>query len=258
MKEFLNLTLNQAFKLRWVLAALVLLLAGLARPAQAQITTTDPTLNNPAAPIIVRPDTATVRKLSKKDKRARAAADSAKRTERLFGFHVTRPEKAGFLALIPGTGQIYNRKFWKLPIVYGMVGGLGYWVWYQQRYYSSIRFANTQYQNAPATGLTTTQIGILIGDASSEIPDANLRAQLATVPATTISNALVGARRYRDLSILLSALGYSLQILDAVVDAHLYDFDVSDNLSLNWQPVAIPLPGQLLPAPGLSVALRLK
>ena len=243
MKESLFLAVARGRGLSWLLA--LLMLAAWAGPAQAQITTNDPTLNNPAAPVIVRPDTATVRKLTKKEKRARAAADSAQRTERLFGFHVTRPQKAGLLALVPSGGQIYNRKYWKLPIVYGMVGGLGYWVFFQQRLYISYRYANSH---------TAAQIS----QATTEIPDATLRAQLAVAPALSIRNGLETARHYRDLSILLSSLGYGLQILDAVVDAHLHDFDVSDNLSLNWQPAAIPVPGQATVAPGVLLVLQLK
>lgn len=224
---------------------LALLLAG-ARPALAQIpTATNPYDVNPAAPQVVRPDTATVRKVSKKEKRALAAADSAKRTERLFGFRVTRPQKAGFLAIIPGAGQIYNRKYWKLPIVYGMVGGLGYWVWFQQTQYGYYKYAKYH---------TPTEIQ----NATSEIPDDRLRGQIAALTPANIENQLQGYRSFRDLAVLISALGYSLTILDAVVDAHLHDFDVSDNLSLNWQPAMVPVPGQAAFTPGLTLTLHHK
>ena len=239
MKDFL---LRSAWfrLLAWALGLAGVLVLG--SPARAQTPATDPYNVNPAAPVLVRPDTATIRKVSKKEKRALAAADSAKRTEKLFGFRVTRPQKAGFLALLPGTGQIYNKKYWKLPIVYGMVGGLGYWVYYQQHYFGYFKYASSH----SATDIAN----------NTDIPES-LRASFAVNPLS-ISNGLVFARRYRDLSILLSGLGYSLQILDAVVDAHLHDFDVSDNLSLNWQPVLLPLPGQLAPVPGLSLSLRTK
>jgi len=240
-----NSLLEALAGIRGLGSALLASLLLLASPALAQTNATDPYSVNPAAPVVVRPDTATVRKVSKKEKRAQAAADSAKRTERLFGRHVTRPEKAGFLALLPGTGQIYNRKYWKLPIVYGMVGGLGYWVYFQQRYYSYYKFAN---------GKTPAQI--LAGD--KEIPDADIRTTIANTSAANINNGLIFYRRQRDLSILVSILGYSLQILDAVVDAHLHDFDVSDNLSLNCQPALLPIPGQLTPGLGLSLTLHPK
>lgn len=233
-----NSLLETWAKLRWLGGALLASLWLLASPALAQTNATDPYNVNPAAPI-VRPDTATVRKVSKKEKRAQAAADSAKRTERLFGLHLTRPEKAGLLALVPGTGQIYNKKYWKLPIAYGMVGGLGYWVFYQQRYFNYFLIANDSIRKSAAAL------------ARADLPD-NIR----NSNAANITSGLQASRRFRDLSILISVLGYSLQILDAVVDAHLHDFDVSDNLSLNWEPALLPVPGQLVPAAGVSLTLR--
>ena len=248
----------------WLLGLLLLLVG--AAPAWAQT----PTSTNPVnplgtgtglnAPPVVRPDTATVRKLSKKEKRAQAAADSAKRTERLFGLHLTRPEKAGILALMPGTGQIYNHKYWKLPLVYGMVGGLGYWVSYQLKYYKYFKFASNLRDQVTATG-TVTSVAGQIYTAKDEISDDEVRAELfrlASNNPASLRNGLIFYRRNLDLAILISALGYGLQILDAVVDAHLHDFDVSDNLSLNWQPVLLPVPGQLVPTAGLALTLRAK
>ena len=256
MRNFLPL-LPPCRHLSWLLS-LLLLLAG-THAAQAQYPTTTP---NPLgtgtglnAPVMVRPDTATVRKVSKKEKRELAAADSAKRTERLFGRHVTRPQKAGFLALLPGAGQIYNHKYWKLPIVYGMVGGLGYWVYYQQTYYSYYKFANS------LRATPTMTVAQQLENATSEIPNKNARdliVSYATNTPANISTSLEFYRRYRDLSILLSALGYGLQILDAIVDAHLYGFDVSDNLALNLHPTLLPIPGQLMPGTGLALSLRVK
>jgi hypothetical protein len=232
----------------WLLG-LVLLLAG-ARPALAQIpTATNPQGINPAAPVVVRPDTATIRKPSKKEKRALAAADSAKRTERLFGLHLTRPQKAGILALAPSGGQIYNKKYWKLPLVYGMVGGLGYWVHFQQIRYIEYRDAYQEGQKPE----NQRKLPVDYLKDTSKYPNASQETSFANV-----YNNLTGYRSYRDLAILISALGYSLQILDAVVDAHLHDFDVSDNLSLNWQPTLLPVPGQVIPAGGLSLTLRVK
>jgi hypothetical protein len=240
-----NSLCNALGVMRWLSGALLASLWLLASPALAQTNATDPYNVNPAAPVVVRPDTATVRKVSKKEKRAQAAADSAKRTERLFGLHLTRPEKAGILALLPGTGQIYNKKYWKLPIAYGMVGGLGYWVFFQQRYFGYYLAAN---------GKTAAQI---LADESA-IPNTEIRTEISNLSSANISNRLIFYRRQRDLSILVSILGYSLQILDAVVDAHLHDFDVSDNLSLNLQPALLPVPGQLTPGMGMSLTLHTK
>ena len=68
-------------------------------------------------------------------------------------------------------------------------------------------------------------------------------------------------RGYRDVFYLYIGLAYGLQIVDAVVDAHLKDFDVSEDLTLHWEPTLLPTPGQpaLLPTnPGVLFALRVK
>jgi hypothetical protein len=241
---------------------LLLLLALAAGPALGQVLPTNPngTMVNPAAPI-VRPDTATVRKPTAKQKREQAAADSVRRTEKLFGFRVTKPAKAGFLAIAPGGGQIYNKRYWKLPIVYGLVGGLGYWIFYQQRLYKQFSFANNTVPYTNSAGQLVTRAdqinsSPLFNDSDSQ---QTLQSQLATAAANNpnaITSGLVSARRFRDLSILLSAVGYSLTVLDAVVDAHLSEFDISDDLSLRWQPAALPVPGQATFAPGLMLTLH--
>lgn len=243
MNDFLPRALTARYRpLGWLLGLASLLLV-LSQPAQAQVTNTpfDPTAN-PAAPQMVRPDTATIRKPSKKEKRALAAADSARRTEKLFGLRLTRPEKAGILALIPGGGQLYNKRYWKLPLVYGMVGGLGYWVRFQQKYYLLYR-----------QGYYNVRSGLYQVGSSNLGPILSRETSL-----NNIYNNFTGYRTYRDLALLISALGYSLQILDAVVDAHLHDFDVSDNLSLNWEPTLVPVPGQAAFTPGLALTLQLK
>lgn len=246
MNDYATKTAAWPRKMVGLLGLLVLLALGHEATAQTFPTNPDGTPVNPAVPM-VRPDTATVRKPTKKQKREQAASDSARRTEKLFGFRVTKPAKAGFLAIAPGGGQIYNHKYWKLPLVYGLVGGLGYWVVYQQRFFGYYKFANAAADSAA------------VRRGTSEIPDDVLRNSIALAKAinpNAINNALITARRYRDLSILLSAVGYSLTILDAVVDAHLSEFDVSDDLSLRWHPTAVPVPGQAALAPGLVLVLR--
>ena len=256
MKKLALVQNTTARRLGWALGLLAGLSAG---QACAQIGTPTGTDLNPAAPRMVRPDTATVRKPTKKQRRAMAADDSLRRTERLFGLRVTRAEKAGLLAIIPSGGQIYNKKYWKLPIVYGMVGGLGYWVAYQQRYFQYFKFATGLATTRKPDGTVDKTIPQQITAATDEIQDDDLRAQIAQIAANnpaSLTNYLVFYRRQRDLSILISGFGYALQILDAVVDAHLSEFDVSDNLSLQWQPGAIPVPGQAALAPGLVFTLR--
>ncbi|MFD2721726.1 DUF5683 domain-containing protein [Hymenobacter monticola] len=185
-------------------------------------------------------------------KRQKAAADSAKRTERMFrafgyeGIRLTRPGKAALLAaILPGAGQIYNRRWWKLPLVYGGLGAVvGAEVFYQMRY--------REFVDAYAI---VTQYPDLLGSAKLG-PQARRFGS-----AQGIYSGITYYRGNRDLFYLYSGLAYGLQIVDALVDAHLKDFDVSDDLSLHWEPTLLPIPGRALAlptAPGISLALRVK
>lgn len=143
--------------------------------------------------------------------------------------------KALLWALLPGGGQIYNRKYWKLPIVWGA---------FMTCYYS-VTWNHRQYQDYHAA----------YRDLSSEDPSKNT-SWLAFAPAgakaedyktyqSTLKSTLKRGndfyRRYRDLSILASVLVYGLSILDAYVDAELYTFDISPDLSLRVAPeVGLP------------------
>lgn len=146
------------------------------------------------------------------------------------------PNKALLLALIPGAGQIYNRMYWKLPIVYGAFMGCTYAVTWNNRNYQD-------YRNAYI-------------DLMSEDPLSNDR-WMDMVPSSyqTDEEKLSWAknnkdnvyksrrdyfRRYRDLSIIISAGVYLLSILDAYVDAQLFDFDISPDLSMRLEPTVTP------------------
>ena len=208
----------------------------------------------PPAPAVVRPDTAETREtvVTPAAKRNRSAADSAKRTEHMFrafgyqGIRLTRPGKAALLAaILPGAGQIYNRRWWKLPLVYGALGGVVYGeIFYQSRYREFADAYNDVTQGR------------------KKIFDANLGSQARLVRSTDgLNSYVVYYRGYRDIFYLYIGLAYSLQIVDALVDAHLQNFDVSDDLTLHWEPALLAVPGQataLPTVPGLMFALRVK
>ncbi len=119
-------------------------------------------------------------------------------------------------AILPGLGQAYNRKFWKIPIVYAGLGGFGYLFYVNQqkfKYYSNnLKWEN---DNDPNT-LNTTHDPVLNTD--------QLLAEKAQY------------RKRRDLGVIGFAIFYFVNIIDANVDAHLKTFDVSDDLSLNIKP----------------------
>jgi hypothetical protein len=243
MKNLLNVLPRWA----WVLGLLCL---GTARPAWAQLPSTavvDPDLTQP------RNDTARVApKLTRQQKRAKAAADSVFKTERLLGLRVTRAQKAGYLALLPGAGQIYNKRWWKLPLVYGLLGTLGYAEYFYQVRYRDYAHAKELIAKNPAIYTTAR----LTAAPANPIEAFGYASRENT--SARIESGIIFYRRNRDLYILVFAAGYALQILDAVVDAHLHDFDVGNDLSLHWEPTLLPVPGQPLPAFGATVALRVK
>jgi hypothetical protein len=163
--------------------------------------------------------------------------DSVRRTAKLFGLKMTKPSKAGLLsALLPGAGQIYNRRWWKLPLVYGAVGGTLYGeLFYQRRYKIFIQARDNRI---------------------SGLPDNNSITQ--GLQGNTIDRGINLYRRQRDVFIAYVALAHAAQILDAVVDAHLKDFDISDDLSLRWEPTLMHIPTAAVATPGIGVTLTFK
>ncbi|WP_052732705.1 DUF5683 domain-containing protein [Hymenobacter terrenus] len=219
----------------------------------------DPTAPSPAA---ILGDTTERREVvvTPEAKRLKAAADSAKRTEHMFrafgfkGIRLTRPGKAALLAMVlPGAGQIYNRRWWKLPLVYGALGGVIYGEYFYQTRYREFADAYNNITQAKINPET---------NAPFKVRDAALGPRARLVSSVQgLNSGVVFYRGYRDIFYLYIGLAYSLQIVDALVDAHLKDFDVSDDLSLHWQPTMLAVPGQPLAlpmAPGVMFALRVK
>lgn len=146
------------------------------------------------------------------------------------------PMKAVWLgAVIPGTGQIYNRSYWKIPIVYGGFMGCVYAISYTNSRY-------TEYKQAYRDIYYDIQQGTF-----SESPDKSYVALLPegyTISsmggASTYQNRLKewqnASRRQRDLSILATIAVYALSLIDAYVDAQLFNFDISNDLSLDVSP----------------------
>lgn len=128
---------------------------------------------------------------------------------------VHSPGKAAlFSAVLPGLGQIYNDKWWKVPIVYAGLGVTGAFIISNSIYYNSLKDAAILRFDGDSTTI----------DEFSYATDASLLSEIDLY------------KRYVDLSWIAFSAVYLLNIIDAVVDAHLYDFDVSDDLSLHVDP----------------------
>lgn len=143
------------------------------------------------------------------------------------------PKAAGIAsAILPGLGQAYNKKYWKIPIIYAGLATAGYLIYYNYTIYSNFQKA----YELRADGDTSTNLHSFnvwyITSTQTIYTDAYEGSQLSE-----LSNIY---RRNTDLSVIVTAGIYALNIIDAVVDAHLFNFDVSDDLSLNMQPFYIP------------------
>jgi len=144
--------------------------------------------------------------------------------------------KAVWLGVIfPGAGQMYNKSYWKLPIVYGAFMGCGYAVSMMQNRYSSYKIAYLDLYKDVQAGTVGT-------DASKSyiavMPDGYDMDRVggASTWMNTLQNRQTVYRRYRDYSILATVVVYALSLIDAYVDAQLFDFDISPDLTLNVEP----------------------
>lgn len=142
-------------------------------------------------------------------------------TDTLQKSHSVR--KATLLStLLPGAGQVYNKKVWKVPIIYAAFGSLVYLIKFNSDRFNTYENALLyRYDDDPAT--IDAYQGLYSDDNLKSLRDFY--------------------RRNRDLSFVGVSLVYVLNIIDAHVDAHLFNFNVDDNLSLNWSPVMNPAPG---------------
>lgn len=139
------------------------------------------------------------------------------------------PRKATLLGLIPGGGQIYNRKYWKLPIVYGGFLGCVYALTWNGQMYSDYKQA---YLDIMDTDPDTKSYEDFLPPTFDV--DSN-KAWLESV----FKNRKDKYRRYRDMSLFAFIGVYAISIIDAYVDAELSHFDISDDLSLRLAPSMI-------------------
>lgn len=135
--------------------------------------------------------------------------ENATVVEEKKGIDPLSPSKAAFYsAILPGLGQAYNKKYWKIPIVYAAMGtGIYFYI------------SNNKQYNRYRTAYKERLAGVR-DEFFNVVPD---------------ENALIDAQEFyqrnRDLSLLLTVVAYVLNIVDANVDAHLLQFNVNDDLS---------------------------
>lgn len=138
-------------------------------------------------------------------------------------------------AIIPGAGQIYNGSYWKLPIVYGGLMGCGYAISLNQSRYNSYKTAYRDLYNDSQAGLVTNDPSKSYNAILPEGYDIDRLGGVSKY-TSTLQNWQSNYRRYRDWSIVATIVVYALSLVDAYVDAQLFDFDISPDLTLNVEP----------------------
>ena len=130
------------------------------------------------------------------------------------------PKKSGlYSSIIPGLGQLYNRQYWKIPLIYAAMGVTAYvfinnYTNYENYYKAYIGRINNPYPTDKYVNLyTTDQLNQLQNDYN----------------------------RYMDLTVLFGTIEYALQVMDAITSAHLKNFDISRDISLKMRPVVTPV-----------------
>ena len=133
-------------------------------------------------------------------------------------FH-PKPKKAAlYSAMLPGAGQIYNRQAWKAPIIYvGMAAS----------FYFLVDNTNTY------RAYRRSYLAVIDSDPTT-INEFPLYGQ------NELLQLRDSYRQYLDMTVLITTLGYTIQVLDALVYAHLRGFDVSEDISLRMGPVSAP------------------
>lgn len=166
------------------------------------------------------------------------------------------PKKASiYAALFPGLGQIYNRKYWKLPIVYGGYAGLIYVLgWNNNNYKDYFQGYRIIAQYTTAAQLKTDErlfLDNLIKNPSIKLDNPST----FTYIGTQLKSGKDFYRRNRDLTIIGIAALHVLSIIDASVDANLFDFDISDDISMKIEPAPVYF-GNQNPVLGVNLSVN--
>jgi hypothetical protein len=146
-------------------------------------------------------------------------------------------------AIIPGWGQVYNKKYWKLPLVYGAIGFPMYLFFDNKKWYDKTKYALTIVANNRQSN----------ADSMARV-DPKLQAFVLAGEQGSLLNYRNEFRRDMDYSILFTLLMYGLNIVDATVDAHLKGFDVGEDLTFKIKPSLL---GTTM-GPGVSLVVNFK
>ena len=152
-----------------------------------------------------------------------------------------------YSAVLPGLGQIYNRKWWKVPFIYGGFAALGYYINYNNQQYKINKQA---YLDMADKDPLTNSYQKFYDDIVNELDPPSNWEKIFKTRISTYS-------RRRDLYIIGAVGFYLINILDANVNAHFIDFDISEDLTFHFEPLpSDPLTNT--PIPGMTLVYKFK
>lgn len=157
----------------------------------------------------------------RKDSILKKASDTTQKKER-------KPQAKAAIrsAILPGWGQAYNKRYWKIPIVYGALAIPVYTFTYNKKWYDKTREAY--------------RIKVYNDTATVPIPEDNIDPQLQPLSTGSLKIYRDEFRQNMDFSVLAFLVLWGLQVADAAVDAHLKGFNVTDDLSMKVKPWVAP------------------
>lgn len=142
-----------------------------------------------------------------------------------------------YSAILPGMGQVYNKQAWKIPIIYAIGATTTYIA--INNYQNSIKFKNEYFNR-------------LDGKTSELLPD------YSTYSDESILSLHEAYNKNFQLSVMITGVVYLLNIIDAMVYGHLFDFDINEDLGASIKPFAAPSFGCFSPSIGMSLSIRMK
>lgn len=167
---------------------------------------------------------------------ALVAADTVSANKKTKKRHSAK-RAAWMSAVLPGMGQVYNKRWWKVPIIYAGFAGLSYGLYHYGTNYTGYRKAYRLQVDEDSTTLGSFK-GISEANELKAYRDSN--------------------KRNLDIMAVITAVWYALNIVDAAVDAHLFNWDVSDNLALDIHPYAPAFYNTANASFGLSLQFNFK
>lgn len=143
------------------------------------------------------------------------------------------PQKSTMLsAIVPGLGQIYNRQVWKVPLYYGTFVVLGHMIYTNNRLYNIFR--QSLFAEVDGNPATVNQF--------TQFTENSLRRNTENF------------RRNRDYMVIIAGAVYLLNIADAHIGAHLREFDINDELTINYNPTMDTVNGRLYAGVGVTIS----